>query len=282
MTAGKLVNVELPLPTGSTNVWPDPASCWHTSLGESTRGYVTPDGTFPGVTGVLKVLGIGSERLIAWNAKQEREAVLEAATDIYAEDEHDGSPQDFIDAVTKRLGDIKAGVRAMRKAADIGSEVHAAINAAIRRQMAAPAPEAPLTTDAARMGFNAFKGWWSAAGYKPIVTEQPVWSTALRAAGTVDLVVDSPDGWVLVDFKTSRYVYESHHIQAAAYKRMVEERTDHRIVRAEIVKIPKDAADEFKVVPLGKLYDRELSEAQLLASFEACVLLWEHFCGEAA
>ena len=54
----------------------------------TSKGYETPDGLKPRVTTILKVLGLGTEALIRWSADLERDAVLEAAGEVYAHADH--------------------------------------------------------------------------------------------------------------------------------------------------------------------------------------------------
>lgn len=264
--------------TPSLAAWPDPLAVPLFNKGRA-RYYKTPEGEFPSVTTALKVLGLGQEGLIAWSAREERKACLAAAADVFAEDEHDGSPADFLARVENRIGVARQHQRQIAKAADIGTAIHQAINSYLRKQLGLPVPlfQGELE-DAALVGFMSFEDWWKASGYTAIRTEQPVWSKELRAAGTADLIVSCPKrGLGLVDFKSSKGVYESMHVQVAAYADMARRWSD--INWCEIVRFPKSLDDpQFEVVPLGKLYGgKTASEPQLLDAFKACVTLWETF-----
>lgn len=258
--------------------WPEPAAVPLFNKGRA-RYYRTPDGEFPSVTTALKVLGLGQEGLIAWSAREERKACLAAAADVFAEDQHDGSPADFLARVEDRIGVARQHQRQIAKAADIGSAIHQAINTYLRKLLSLSTPLfQDELEDAALVGFMSFEDWWKASGYTAVRTEQPVWSKALRAAGTADLIVSCPKrGPGLVDFKSSKGVYESMHVQVAAYADMARQWSE--INWCEIVRFPKSLDDpQFEVVPLGKLYGgRTASEAQLLDAFRACITLWETF-----
>lgn len=56
------------------------------------------------------------------------------------------------------------------------------------------------------------------------IVEQPIVSETMGYAGTPDLVWDTPEGWIVVDWKTSRSVKENHKIQLGAYAALIAER----------------------------------------------------------
>ena len=181
----------------------------------TSRGYETPDGLKPRVTTILKVLGLGTDALIRWSADLERDAVLEAAGDVYAHGEH-GTPDEFVSAVRARVGPARQHQRKLSKAADIGSSIHNMIQWTLKGELGEKQGPKPQMPEEAAWAFMAWKAWWAGARLVPVRIEQPVWTD--RYAGTVDLIARAEDGALEVwDWKSGKGIYESYHLQVAAY-----------------------------------------------------------------
>ena len=58
--------------------------------------------------------------------------------------------------------------------------------------------------------------------FKPRIVgvEQRVYSPSLKVAGTYDALLEIDGQLVLIDWKTSKRIYDSHHLQSAAYEGM--------------------------------------------------------------
>jgi hypothetical protein len=237
------------------------------------RFYRTPDGDFPSVTTVNKVLGLAGEALIAWSANLERSACLEAATEVFANGDFDG-PDGFRSAVEERIGTARQHQVALTKASDIGTVIHAMIQWQLRGEMGLPQGLEPTLPDACQWGYMAWQDWWKASGLKIIATEQPVWDKVHRYAGTIDAVCENEKGQIgVVDFKSSKGIYDEYHIQVAAY--MHAARNFSPIEWGLIVRVPKVVTDaSFETKPLGNLYKGTLSEKQLREAFFAARTLW--------
>ena len=103
-----------------------------------------------------------------------------------------------------------------RKAMDIGSKVHAAIEEYLQSGREPFRPE-----DAVLSGFLAFLEWQGKHRLEVITTEQTVY--AERYAGTCDLICKLNGKRYLIDFKTSKLAddagaYPEHRYQVAAYR----------------------------------------------------------------
>src|SRR3990172_8331262 len=112
--------------------FPDPKTC-QIAPGR-TRYYKTPDGNFPSVTTILKVLGLSTNALIAWSARVEREAILEACAEVYAEGT-EGGPADFAAMVEARIGQAKQHQKILAQAGDIGTLIHQAVQHRLQEMM---------------------------------------------------------------------------------------------------------------------------------------------------
>src|SRR5262245_7950030 len=118
------------------------------------------DGTrsrYPSVTTILGV--INKPALIPWAAKEERLAVTEAAADLHAElTMHPQLPRAmYLLALEQRLGTVKAHTRALTKAGEIGSAVHAQIEWTIKRGLGQRVGPEPVLLEAALWAFMAWE-----------------------------------------------------------------------------------------------------------------------------
>lgn len=239
------------------------------------RYYKIGDRELPGVTGVIKAsLGLAQEGLIGWAAKVEREAVLEAASEAWKR-------EDILNAATFRLaveallGAAKAHQRLMDQAADLGTAAHDMIRWTLTQELGQEAGPKPKLTEPSLRAYSAWQEWWRQAGLKALRMEQPIYDLDWGYAGAIDLVAEHPRlGPGVVDVKTSKGVYAEHHIQVAAYMKAGRNFSD--LNWGQIVRLPKTSGeDAFEVVPLGKLYDRTVTEEQLLAVFQAALVVFK-------
>jgi genome maintenance exonuclease 1 len=237
-----------------------------------------PDGRFYEVDGelypsVTHILGaVNKPALIPWAAKQEREAVSEAATALYGELSAGGQPYPaswFAAALAARLGTVKAHQRTLAKAGDIGTEAHQAIEWLLRTALGAEAGPKPVISAPAMIAVQAFKAWAVSVSLKPILIERIVYSKAHRYAGTLDLLARVNGVLTMIDFKCSRAVYQEAHLQAAAYIAALADMGYREPARALIVRLPKVADDPgLEVVDVPDC-------AALLQVFLATRRLWE-------
>jgi len=271
------------------------------TTGASSRFYdVThADGTqsrYPSVTTILSA--ISKPALVPWAAAQERLAVSEAAADLYAETArlpHQLPRASYLLTLEQRVGKTKAHVKALAKAADIGSAAHAKIEWLLKRDLGQRVGPEPLVPEAAQLAVAAFEDWRRAVGLEPLLVEQTVWSRAHAYAGTLDLLarVDTrallrvlaqqgpvaPElaQWLegretataVIDFKTGKAIYGEAHLQSVAYNRALQEMGHGRVDGGLIVRLPKlltDPGFEVAVVPPAR---------QLFPTFLATRQLWQ-------
>jgi hypothetical protein len=249
--------------------WPDASQ-----IPVGPKGYKTPDGLFPRVTHILKVVGTGTDALIKWAANEERKACLEACERVLVTTQRIMSPREFSATVESNLGPARQHQKLVSRAGDIGSAAHALVAWTLRGELGVSRGEKPDVGDNSLWAFMAWEDWWKGSRLRVVRIEQPVWDPVLGYAGTIDAIVDHPDrGIGILDLKTSKGIYDTHHLQVAAYLHAC--RRWAKAEWAEIVRVPKTVDDpEFEVRPLGKLYDRSVAEDQLLESFRAVLVLW--------
>jgi len=258
--------------------WPE-SGCTTYTNGAGGRYYRALHGEFPvplpGVTTVEKIIGTGTNALIAWSANTERAACLEAAADVFAEGTHDDGPAGFVAAVEARLGKARSHQKLVSKAADIGTAAHAMIQWTLREELGMPAGLKPELTDASLWAFMAWQDWWKGAGLKPVRCEQVIWDEKLGYAGSIDAIMEAPDGVLEVyDWKTSKGIYDTHHVQVAAYCHAA--RNWAPVRAGGIVRIPKTVDDPaFEVKRLGEMYGgKMLTETQLMDAFRGALKCW--------
>lgn len=237
-----------------------------------SRLYQTPIGLLPSVTTILQVLGLSKGALIAWSAREERKACLEAAAEVYAEGKHEDGPAGFASAVEARIGHAKQHQKQLQAAGEIGTAIHEAIRAYLnglidpdRRGI-----QEKALADQVLWGFMAFEDWWKGSGLRAVLTEQPVyreWVGHGGYGGTVDLLaLDTQGDLGIVDFKTGKGIYDEHHLQVAAYWKAAE--SWGPISWATIVRLPKNINDPaFEVKDLGVMYDSKMNLEQLYQTF---------------
>lgn len=243
--------------------------------------YRTPEGDMNRCTSILEALP--KPFLVPWAAGLERAVVLEAAADVFIDPEFKGDgPAAFIEEVERRMGPARAHQKTLEEAADIGSKIHNEIQRRTRLMLDLPAAPAETLPDAATLAVMAWEDWFKSSGLRPFRSEQVVWDSATKVAGTIDLLAFNRDGRLgIVDYKSSKGIYDSHHVQVAKYVQMASNFAP--IEWADIVRLPKRYDDPFlttpgsafEVKPLGTLYDRKLTVTELLRVFEAARTIYE-------
>jgi hypothetical protein len=253
--------------------------------GESAR--------YPSVTTILGV--INKPALVPWAAKEERLAVSEAAADLYA-DLHGAQqlPRSMYQlALEQRLGKTKAHVKALAKAADIGSAAHAWVEWSLKTALGQKVGAEPVLSEPAMWATMAWQDFAKAVALRPRFIEQVVFSRQHAFAGTMDLLADldtagllgvleaqgpvAPDlvAWLtsrttataLLDLKTGRSIYSEALLQSCAYQKALIEMGHGRPDGGLIVRLPKvttDPAFEIAVVPpIRQLFPAFLAAREL-------------------
>lgn len=177
--------------------------------GRPKGGYKLDGVRVPGVTTVLRQWGSKTEALVWWGFRQGQE------------NPDASSPYDVMDA-----------------AADVGTAVHDAIEAALEIADDEAAREVLITheklatDDQVQRAFRALDGffqWRDMAHFEVVETEIVMVSPRFRCGGTVDVVGRTPAGLTMIDWKTTGGVYREHLVQLAAYEAMWNEAGRERL-----------------------------------------------------
>lgn len=108
----------------------------------------------------------------------------------------------------------------------------------------------------AEVPFQTFMKWYNQFDHRQVIlSEYSSVHEKQRYGGTLDLLLDTPNGVRLIDFKTSKRIYEENYIQVAAYKMLLSQdsRWRHMRIKEQVVLITKD----------GRLEDPEVSKAYM-------------------
>jgi len=166
----------------------------------------------PSVTQVLGSLGFGKEALLYWSWKLGKEG------------------KDFKEE--------------RKRAAEVGTLVHARIEAFIRNQPPYE-PNGPEETDlwpASETPYAAFLDWYSHNPFELLEAEVPLVNELYGYGGTLDALGKIPSGEiVLYDWKTSGGIYASNLLQAAAYRKLAEGMPErhYEVTRAVVLHVPQ-------------------------------------------
>lgn len=168
---------------------------------------------YPGVTGVLNV--ISKPALVPWAKRVTLDKVRSQLLDPKNwRDVEDGR------AIVLRSVDIEPLLEAANKipdklkddAAALGTEAHAYIDKFIKGESLGPLPDSVLEP------VSAFADWWKRSGLSFVAGDTKVASRRHGFGGSLDaLAINGSGVLVLLDWKTSKAIYDEYALQVAAY-----------------------------------------------------------------
>jgi hypothetical protein len=236
------------------------------------KGYqmVNEAGEFHYVPGVTTVIGMldKSRPLMKWAERMQRAADVEAAFRLYRDGGlPDGlSREEFGDQFLGWSGEARAAQKAAQEAADFGTRLHGMIEQELLRRLGQEVSEPDPEDLALEMLFADCEEWAESVNLTPLATEQCLWSTVGRYAGTADCIAEMDTPWghkcAVIDWKTAANIYEEMHIQSVAYRAALKELTGKASVGC-IVKLPRNEDSEVEVTWVDPAQDRERLEVFL-------------------
>lgn len=170
-----------------------------------------------------------STPLMLWAAKLSKEYLL----DMY--NERIVINEEIIDKAVYQFREKKD------KAASIGSAVHDFAEATIAGETI-PMPE----DEGVINGITAFLKWKEENKINFTNSERLVFSKKHNYVGTLDAVGEIDGKKYLIDFKTSKGMYPEYYLQAAAYKKALEEETGEELEGVIVANFSKENG-EFKI-----------------------------------
>lgn len=179
---------------------------------DADHNYTYQGVTYPGVTGLLKVID-KSDALMSWAARNTAEAAV-ALLATQTVDGKDGlsslldtvGPEGTVKALTSRSAWKRD------EAAALGTEVHNLADLVVRGE-----PTPPMT-ETTRHRVLKYAEWWKASGWSLRTSEAMLVNPRYGYGGTLDLLCRDRDGrTVLADIKTGKAVYWEAVLQLTAY-----------------------------------------------------------------
>jgi hypothetical protein len=191
----------------------------------------------PSVTTILGV--IGKPYLLPWAVNETLDYISRnwRAGRVYSV----GEIQDTLEAAKTSRHAVSKG------AMDVGRAVHEWIERYIEartngHQGEATHPDHPLV----RSAVQAFLAWEAGHEVEYLMSERRLYSKSMNYSGTVDLVAKVNGRITVIDFKTSKAIYDDYYLQAAAYAYALHEEgvidSDLNDIDLMIVHIPKDGS----------------------------------------
>ena len=233
------------------------------------RFYEIDGEQFPSVTTILSV--IGKPALISWAAKVEREMVMEVSADLYQD-----APQvkmartAWMTTLQTRLGKQKASTKALAKAGEIGTQVHALIEWTLKGELCVKVGPSPEISNQAQDAFGKWVNWRKEVKLKPLFVEQQIWSRQHRYAGTLDLLAEIEGKLTVLDWKTGKAIYPEAKLQNAAYRQAIREMGHGDPQQGVIVRMPKIETDpDFEALTVPE------DESYLMKRFLSAYDLWQ-------
>jgi hypothetical protein len=167
---------------------------------DEARFYKIDGESYPSVTTIIKCLD--KPALVPWASKMQREA--DALTAMGA-----STPREAAELI---LASPNAAYASSAKAADIGSEAHAAVEAYLRGE------KIPLISEKASNCFDSWLKWWSGSGLTVVGIETVVHSAPHGYAGRIDVLAEKKGKQYVIDWKTGKDIYAEAHLQNIAYR----------------------------------------------------------------
>ena len=117
--------------------------------------------------------------------------------------------------------------------------------------------------------FEQFKEWQKKYNFELIQSEHIIWSE-MRYAGTLDCVARLNDKLYVVDFKSSKAIYDDYLWQISAYMKAYEERTNGEVAGLGILRLPKNTDDVYE----WREYTLEQANDAFDCFMHLCSLWW--------
>lgn len=146
------------------------------------------------------------------------------------------------------------------QAASIGDQVHGYAEAfATSRIAKAMLPKLPTDADEKVLnGINAFLGWVTANDVAFQDAERLVMSRRFRYAGILDAIATVNGKLTLIDYKTTKAIYDEARFQVAGYLQAYTEETDAEIEQVLILNFSKETGELTELrIPADENMDRD-------------------------
>jgi len=140
-------------------------------------------------------------------------------------------------------------------AANVGTLIHLFVECNLLRQKPDLSDYTPNEVRKAGRGLRKFIAYKRLHRLEPVVIERPFVSEEFGFGGTIDFFGLENDVNTLLDFKSGKGIYESHLLQVAAYKKLLEE-GGYLVDVVKILRIGREEGEDFEVRIVGALEER--------------------------
>lgn len=141
--------------------------------------------------------------------------------------------------------------------ADIGTLAHEMVFAHLKGQEVSTDYYTKAQIDLAENSFLKYLDWEKGKEMKPILLEEPLVSRLYKYGGMIDNYCNLDGALTLVDYKTSKGIYDDMFYQLAAYQQLLQE-NGHSVVHTKILRIGRNEDEGFEerdMYDLSKHFD---------------------------
>jgi len=227
----------------------------------------------PGVTTVIKVMD--APALDAWKVRVQVEGTARAAFrnpshfGCYESDAAELAGEvEYVDRLVSIAKEEFEHERIANEAADVGKQVHALIEHAVREQLGQVCL-APEVSEKALFIFAGWREWAERVKLEPLMAEGRIHHSALNYCGTFDLLAMVAGRPAVLDWKPKPSIYPERRLQSAAYREAL-----HAMgwpnLDGYIVSMPRDGGE----IEMVRLETGE-SLAETLQAFRSCLSLYQ-------
>lgn len=167
----------------------------------------------PGVTTVIKTMD--APQLDAWKVRVQVEGTARAAFDNQPWENE--SQEEYVSRLATLAKEQFEHERIADQAADVGKQVHALIEHAIKADLGQPV-ETPEVSDEALFVFAGWKEWAEKVRLKPLMAEGRIYHPGHNFCGSFDLLCLVNGHPTLCDWKPTPTLYDERRLQLAAYR----------------------------------------------------------------
>ena len=177
------------------------------------KHWYSVDGDYvPSVTTILNV--ISKPALMPWAVKMGAEWFRDNRKDYLKGD--------------IKLEDMIKGIKgAYRKksqdALNLGEEVHAWCEQAIKFKLGVGTMPSMPDNEVVRESIENFRDWTKENDVKWLSSEEKIYNRKYKYAGTVDAIAEVNGVFGVIDFKTSKRLYDEYDLQVSAYGETIED-----------------------------------------------------------
>ena len=119
---------------------------------------------------------------------------------------------------------IKGAYRNKSQAAlNIGEEVHAWCEQAIKFKLGVGTMPSMPDNEVVRESIENFRDWTKENDVKWLSSEEKIYNRKYKYAGTVDAIAEVNGVFGVIDFKTSKRLYDEYDLQVSAYGETIED-----------------------------------------------------------